>query len=82
MADIQSTLVQNETVSFRNYSDVSKAIKPVYFEPTHISGIKFGLKISGFSPLLDFTCRISRSYFWGLPFFSKIAITSAIFELH
>ena len=69
---VPCTLVQNETVSFRNYSDVSKAIKPVYFETTHISGIKFGFKISGFSPLLDFTCKISRSFFLGLPFFPKL----------
>ena len=68
----EGTLVQNEIVSFRNYSDVSKAIKPVYFETTHISGIKFGFKISGFSPLLDFTCKISRSFFGGLPFFPKL----------
>ena len=37
---VQGTLVQNETVSFRNYFDVSIAIKVLYFEPTHIFGIK------------------------------------------
>ena len=34
------TLVQNETVSFRNYFDVFIATKVLYFEPTYISGIK------------------------------------------
>ena len=37
---VQGTLVQNETVSFRNYFDVSIAINVLYFEPTHIFGIK------------------------------------------
>ena len=76
------TLVQNKNASFRNYFHVSKAKKPVYFEPKHISGIKFEFQISGFPPLLDFTCNISRSYFEGLPFFLQIAITSALFKLH
>ena len=45
---VQWTLVQVETVSFRNYFDTFIAIKALHFEPTHISGIKSGLKFSGF----------------------------------
>ena len=49
----QCTLVQNEIVSFRNYCDVSKAIKLLHFQPTHFFGIRSGCKISGFSPVLN-----------------------------
>ena len=61
---IRCTLVQNETVSFRNYFDVFIAIKVLYFEPTYISGIKAVSKISEVFPLFIPLLRNLEAVFW------------------
>ena len=73
-ASFYSALVQNETISFKFYFDVSIAIKVIYFVPTYISGIKSVLKISGVFPLSITLARNLEAVFWGKPFFSKYKI--------